>query len=224
MEGHKSVDSLLSQKNFDVDQIYATQSWSDNHGKPAFEHLTTIVDLSILKKLSEFKSPPEVIAIVQLPEQKMNVSSASKAIYLDNVQDPGNVGTIIRIADWYGLDTVIRSGGSADFYHPKVIQSTMGSFANLNLITVSFADLLATEPRSPIVIASMDGQSINEVEGMEEFILVMGSEGQGLSQSVKEQADISITIPGSDHRIAESLNVSVATGIICQGLTAKFLK
>ncbi len=218
VEGHKSVDSLLQQNKFDIDQIYATQSWSHNHGKPAFLDFISIVEQNDLKKLSEHKSAPEVIASVKLPNDAVDISSLSRAIYLDDVQDPGNVGTIIRIADWYGIDTVIRSTGSADFYHPKVIQSTMGSFSNLNLITMSNDEFLGTEDKPPIVIASMEGKPIKELSPMTEFILVMGSEGLGLSQQIIDQADLSITIPGANHRVAESLNVSVATGIICQQL------
>jgi len=141
-----------------------------------------------------------------------------RAIYLDDVQDPGNVGTIIRIADWYGIDTVIRSAGSADYFSAKVIQSCMGSFANMNLYTCSQMALTDQANGIPIIVAAMSGDPLHQVSPAEKFILVMGNEGQGISQLLMRNAQQTITIAGADGRIADSLNVSVATGIICDRL------
>ena len=128
VEGHKSVVSLFNQSKFIITQIYATSDWHRNHGIPAYDEITTISENTDLKKISDHKSTPEVIATVQLPNLKNKLfPNIERAIYLDDVQDPGNVGTIIRIADWFGIDTVIRSEGSADFFSGKVIQSCMGS-------------------------------------------------------------------------------------------------
>jgi len=222
VEGHKSVVSLFNKSKFSITQIYATSDWHRNHGIPAFSELTTISENTDLKRISDHKSTPEVIATVQLPniENKL-LPNIERAIYLDDVQDPGNVGTIIRIADWYGIDTVIRSAGSADYFSAKVIQSCMGSFANMNLYTCSQMALTDQANGIPIIVAAMSGDPLHQVSPAEKFILVMGNEGQGISQLLMRNAQQTITIAGADGRIADSLNVSVATGIICDRLCEK---
>jgi TrmH family RNA methyltransferase len=219
VEGHKSVVSLFHQAKYTVNQIYATSTWKDNHGIPAYEELTTISDYSDLKKISDHKSSPEVIAEVEIPDHVDTPElTIQRAIYLDNVQDPGNVGAIIRIADWYGIDTVIRSEGSADFYSGKVIQSCMGSFANMNLHTCSQSQLIELTEQTPLIVAAMDGDPLQDIRPLERFILAMGSEGQGISELLIKEVKQAITIAGVEGRIADSLNVSVATGIICDRL------
>ena len=219
VEGHKSVVSLFNQSKFIITQIYATSDWHRNHGIPAYDEITTISENTDLKKISDHKSTPEVIATVQLPNLKNKLlSNIERAIYLDDVQDPGNVGTIIRIADWFGIDTVIRSEGSADFFSGKVIQSCMGSFANMNLYTCSQIALIDQANDIPIIVAAMSGDPLHEVSPTHKFILAMGNEGQGISQLLMRNAQQAITIAGADGRIADSLNVSVAAGIICDRL------
>ncbi len=219
VEGHKSVVSLYNQSKYSITQIYATSTWKRNHGIPLYEEITTISENTDLKKISDHKSTPEVIATVELPNsEKIPFSHIERAIYLDDVQDPGNVGTIIRIADWYGIDTVIRSEGSADFFSGKVIQSCMGSFANINLYTCSQRGLIDQAHHIPIAVAAMSGDLLHELRPREKFILAMGHEGQGISELILDSAQQKITISGANGKIADSLNVSVATGIICERL------
>ena len=219
VEGHKSVVSLFKQSKFSISQIYATSQWQHNHGIPLYEEITTISESTDLKKISDHKSTPEVIAAVELPHPTNgHIPSIERAIYLDDVQDPGNVGAIIRIADWYGIDTVIRSEGSADFFSSKVIQSSMGSFANMNLHTWSQVALIERTQSIPLIVAAMSGDRLHETPPKQHFILAMGSEGQGISELLLKHAQQAVTISGSDGKIADSLNVSVATGIICDSL------
>ena len=219
VEGHKSVVSLFKQSKFSINQIYATSRWQDNHGIPLYEEITTISESTDLKKISDHKSTPEVIAMVELPNPTNDhIPSIERAIYLDDVQDPGNVGAIIRIADWYGIDTVLRSEGSADFFSSKVIQSSMGSFANMNLHTCSQVTLIERSQNIPLIVAAMSGDLLHETSAKQNFILAMGSEGQGISELLIKHAQQAVTISGSAGKIADSLNVSVATGIICDRL------
>ena len=216
VEGHKIIDTMLNQNTYKIDQIYATQNWYDNYGKPLIENVTTICAYSQLKKLSEHRSPPEVSATIAIPEYVK--SELQRAIYLDDVQDPGNVGTIIRIADWFGFKSVIRSEGSADFYNPKVLQSTMGSFANLTLSTMSQEDLINSLGETKIIAADMNGIPLKDSTTPAQFLLAVGNEGKGLSEEIMNNAEIIVSIEGADQRIAESLNVSAATAIIAHKL------
>lgn len=214
VEGAKIIETILQSDNYEITQLYHTTDQSMLiDSRPEITQVS--IDERSMKSISFLNSPSSALALVKTlvkPAAKWN-----KAIYLDGIQDPGNVGTIIRIADWYGMDTVIRSSASADFYSPKVIQSTMGAFANINLLDMDPIDLLAKE-NGQIWTADMQGENLNDIIPSDNFTLVMGSEGQGLSKIFSNDKVKKVTIPGGSNRISESLNVAVATGIICQGL------
>ena len=137
-------------------------------------------------------------------------------MYLDDVQDPGNVGTIIRIADWFGIKTIIRSTGCADFYNPKVIQATMGSFLNVNLYSEEFENLDNCLHES--VGAVMHGKPINGFNWPDKTLLIMGNEGKGIKAPIHQKLDHLVSIQGAPNRVADSLNVSIASGILCASL------
>ena len=141
VEGEKSVRSLLSQDPSGLHQLFAISSWLESIDTRVNPRLVESCTKEELKKLSLLTNPLDVLALWKMPEHDIEeLEKAKKVIYLDDVQDPGNMGTIIRIADWYGVDYVIRSIDSADFYNPKVVQATMGSIGHAGLLTMSKDD------------------------------------------------------------------------------------
>lgn len=219
MEGQKSVDSIISADTYQIEELYATAQWVNSN--PTYPKDLSVIVLTQreIQKISEHKSAPSVVAVVTLPKSKAcDLSKINTAIYLDDIQDPGNVGTIIRIADWYGIDGVLRSNGSADFYNAKVIQSCMGSFTNLCLGTISHEELTSSAAGMTMITTQMTGTPLKQISSPNRFILIMGNEGLGVRKELLSQDHQSIGIQGSSSRIAESLNVAVATGIICQHL------
>ncbi|MFT4536791.1 MAG: TrmH family RNA methyltransferase [Saprospiraceae bacterium] len=215
VEGWKSITTVLSQKEIIVERIF-TSNPIDLKAYAQFPEIIATKP-SEIKKLSHLQSPTDAVALVKLHEaNKKEVDYAKPMIYLDDIQDPGNLGTIIRIADWYGFGSILRSQGSADFYSPKAIQSSMGSFANLHLSTLDKTDLLEQE-EIQLVITSLHGSSSLDTLIIDQPIcLVIGNEGKGVSQTLMDSATIKYTIEGSPNRKAESLNAAVATGIMCE--------
>lgn len=133
---------------------------------------------------------------------------------LDNVQDPGNLGTIIRLADWFGIEQIVCSEDCVDFYNPKVIQATMGSFTRVNVIYKDIAALLRN-PDRPVFGTDMVGQSLYKTDFPERFYLILGNEGNGIRPEIKKLVSQNITIPRFGKlQHTESLNVSMAAGII----------
>ena len=171
-----------------------------------------------MSKISALKTNSSVLIVLEKKSESLNYEkfNSGHVIYLDDVQDPGNLGTIIRIADWFGINTIIRSKGCADFYNPKVIQSTMGSFLNVSLFTESFSVLKITEHKT--VGAIMHGSQLSDFTWPSKTMLIMGNEGKGISSEIHQEIDHHITIPGSNNRVADSLNVGMATGILVGSL------
>ena len=219
-EGDKIAQEILKNSIYKIEDLFATQEWIDNN--PHLEHkhqnLLTGINKKEMQKISALKTPTNVLIVLEKLPQTINykLMNEGHAIFLDDVQDPGNVGTIIRIADWFGIKSIIRSKGSADFYNPKVVQSSMASFLNVGLYTEDFEHLKLSEHKT--VGAAMIGEDIKSFTWPAFSMIVMGNEGKGIQSSIHQQLDHIISIKGSEDRLAESLNVSVATGIICSSL------
>lgn len=221
VEGDKIARTIIDKHLNSIENIICSQDWIESlSNKSIPQDKVIIASDKDIKEISAFKTPPKVILIVTIPSSEVNLSLINKqcSIYLDNVQDPGNVGTIIRIADWFGIDNVIRSKNTADFYNAKTSQSSMASMYNVNLLTADLGDLMTKGLKTSIFTADMDGTSIQDVTSQKSFVLVMGSEGKGVSEEINQLATEKITIPGSIGKDAESLNVAVATGIIASRL------
>jgi TrmH family RNA methyltransferase len=139
--------------------------------------------------------------------------AAASALALDEVRDPGNLGTIIRIADWYGISKMVLSPNTADFYNPKVLQASMGSFTRIQFFYQDLSDFITTSSRIPVYGAFLEGENIHQAHLTTDGIIVMGSESHGISPHVERYVGRKITIPPFGK--AESLNVAVATAIIC---------
>ena len=149
--------------------------------------------------------------------QKGSVNVAGQiSLALDTIQDPGNLGTIIRIADWFGIANIICSENCADIYNPKVVQSTMGSFGRVEVVYTSLVEFLNRNNSVPIYAAALNGKKVDELKGLKEGIILIGNESKGISIEIMQMATEKITIP--KFGMAESLNAAVATGIILSHL------
>lgn len=170
-----------------------------------------------MEKISALTTPSTVLSVFEKPWQAPIELSGKLSIVLDTIQDPGNLGTIIRIADWFGVDTIICTPHCVDVYNPKVVQSTMGSIARVQVYYADVVPLLeAVSGKLPIYATSLNGENLFAAEKITEGVIIIGNESKGVSDEVFALADKKITIPGSGR--AESLNAAVATGIVLSHL------
>jgi len=220
-EGHKSVFDLLSTQMM-ASTIIATQEWI-NENKALIQNTTEVIIASEneIKKISSHKSPPAVIGLFKQKNNQLVVSDLQKelCLFLDEVQDPGNLGTIIRLADWFGIKHLICSRNCADIYNPKTIQSTMGAISRVNIYEVEAINFLKDyqELKQPIYGTFLDGENIYQHKLQNHGLIIMGNEGKGIGKSVASFVSHKLLIPSYPAGIptSESLNVSVATAITC---------
>ena len=212
-EGHKVVGDLL-KAGYAPKQLFATAEWiADNPVAGAIE-----VSNDELTKLSLQQHPQQVLALFPIPTHQHQAPNTSHlSILLDNVQDPGNLGTIIRIADWFGIDTIYCSEGTVDAWNPKVVQATMGSIARVHIIYIDILQMLDSLPKDfPVYGTFLDGENIYTQELSQKGLIVMGNEGNGISDAVRARVTHKLLIPDF-HKgpTADSLNVAIATAITC---------
>ena len=213
-EGHKVVSDLL-KAGYPPKQLFATAEWiAANPVAGAIE-----VTNAELTKLSLQQHPQQVLALFPIPQAQpqLSIVNCKLSILLDNVQDPGNLGTIIRIADWFGIDTIFCSEGTVDAWNPKVVQATMGSIARVHLIYIDTMQLLDSLPKDfPVYGTFLDGENIYTQELSQQGLIVMGNEGNGISDAVRARVTHKLLIPDF-HKgpTADSLNVAIATAITC---------
>lgn len=212
-ETPKVVEEFLAA-GYTADAIYATEDWAKPEG-PALpidqEKLFVVKDYE-LKKISQLKTPRAVVGIFHIPDEFNSLDlKGTITLALDDIQDPGNVGTIIRIADWFGIRNILCSLHTANAYNPKVVQASMGSLAH---VKTYYTDLPAFLKKSnlPVFAASLEGTSVFTFGNIEEGILVIGNEGKGISPEVMAAAQHHLTIPRVGK--AESLNAAIAAGIL----------
>ena len=206
VEGIKVVQEFLNS-SYELEILFSTES--------SFSYLDSFIEVSEqeLKKISSLKTPNKVIALFKIPVQK-NSSSSGLIVALDAINDPGNLGTIIRLCDWFGIDQLLCSKETVDCYNTKVVQSSMGS---LTRVAISYVDLkeYLTSVSIPVFIADMDGDNIYEMKPPTSAVLVMGNEANGISNSIKQIVSTKITIPRyGNYQLTESLNVATATAIL----------
>lgn len=208
VEGEKVIGELLAA-GFPFTEIFATAAWKG--------HPTQRVTDAEMARLSHFPTPSPVLAVGRLGESPLPPGGLDRGLTLalDGVQDPGNVGTLIRIADWFGLDRVLLSPDTADRHSQKVINATMGSFARVVVHTAELAAAFATA-RAPILGCDLEGENVFQSPRLRDAVIVIGAEGRGLSAAVRERLTGRISIPRFGR--AESLNAAVAGGIICAAL------
>jgi len=165
-----------------------------------------------MKKISSLSTPGPVLAIMQIPPVPVITAFPGITLLLDAIQDPGNLGTIIRNADWFGIRNIICGEGCADCYNSKVIQSTMGSIFRTNILYEDLSLFLDGHPGIPVMAASLEGSMLKEVKKTNDVFLVIGNESRGIHQQILQRATVKVRIPGGGE--TESLNAAVATGIL----------
>lgn len=227
-EGEKIV-SELPNSGFRVEGIYATAGWMEQNFQQfsGFTQLTQVSNKE-LERISGLKSPNQVLAIIEVPETGPvpDLFAQGLCLVLDTVQDPGNLGTIIRTADWFGIRQVICSPDTADVFSPKVVQASMGSFLRVKVSYTELAPFLGKiSPTTPIYGAFLEGESLFETALPGSGLLVIGNESKGISAEVSAHVTRKLRIHGgyktAGHQPAESLNASIAAAIMLAWFTKK---
>jgi TrmH family RNA methyltransferase len=217
-EGEKIVGELLNS-SFKIHAVYFIHGWK-HEGMHNQENIFYEITNEELKKISMLESPNKVLAIAHIPETKIDLKNlpGDLTLVLDNIQDPGNLGTIIRTADWFGLKNIICSNESVDAFNSKVVQSSMGSLFRTNLFYADLKSVLKQikeKFKIPVYGAVIDGENIINKKLSQNGILIMGNESKGISSELLNFIDEKITIPKSGKSSAESLNVAISTAILC---------
>ena len=216
-EGPKLVNELLAAGNCKLLQLYALKEWIESNVSSKQQAAVIEVTIDELEKISHLTTPNQVIAIVKKIEWQGEAEvRGAISLVLDTIQDPGNMGTIIRLADWFGVKNIFCSIDSADVYNPKVVQSSMGSISRVRVEYVDILSFLKKYEEIRIYAAVLDGRDITKMEKINEGIIVIGNESKGITEEVLKFANVKITIPRKGK--AESLNAGVATGIILSHL------
>jgi TrmH family RNA methyltransferase len=204
-EGPKVVGDLL-RADFQPCQLFATADWNDSDYE-----IVEVTD-DELRKISFLQHPQQVLGVFRI-KNTVDIEPSPLRLALDGVQDPGNLGTIIRIADWFGFTTIYCSEDTVDAWNPKVVQATMGSIARVNIIYTDLKELIQTA-EMPVYGTLLDGDNIYEQPLSSKGIVVMGNEGNGISEPIRQLITQRLLIP-QFHEGPESLNVAIATAITC---------
>jgi len=218
-EGSKVVMDLLKSARYSCEGVLGVQNWIHENEifiRTYYAGSIQIIEDFELDKISALSTPNQVLAIFKKPIKIIVEVKEKISLALDEIQDPGNLGTIIRIADWFGIQTIICSENCVDMYNPKVVQSTMGSLGRVNVSYTNLEDFLKKNSTIKAYAATLEGENIKTIKGITEGILVIGNESKGISWEVMELCKAKITIPKIGE--AESLNAAVAAGIILSHL------
>ena len=219
-EGLKIVEEIVNS-DFEVESIYITEKGLQNLENRIDVNMLIPVSPKEMERMSTLKSPTSILAVVRIPKYRSYTPSNNElSIALDTIQDPGNLGTIIRLADWFGVEQIICSSDCVDCFSPKVIQATMGAILRVNVLYTNLVQYLSKAKAQEINIYGtlLEGDNIYDCELSKGGVIVMGNEGRGISKEVMTLIDNKLYIPpyplykGSN---SESLNVAVATAIIC---------
>ncbi|WP_295201618.1 RNA methyltransferase [uncultured Chryseobacterium sp.] len=215
VEGNKIIAELLDSE-FKIKEIFSTDPQKTGRTDVPVTHISE----NELKKISFLKTPKDSVAVCYLNPEKQEEDKDVQLV-LDGIQDPGNLGTIIRLADWFGIEQIICSEDTVDFYNPKVIQASMGSFTRVNMVYTDLANYLS-ETKNSNIGTDMEGESIYTFEKPGKLNLILGNEGNGMRPETEKLLDKSISIPRfGTSQSTESLNVSMAAGIILGQLYSK---
>lgn len=212
LEGPKLVQELLNDHRSLVLGVFALESWVENNQELLKEVSLTIVSEAELSRLSQLSTPNQVLAIAKQIPATAASSQGKITLVCCGIQDPGNLGTIIRIADWFGVSQLVCSEDTADLYNPKVVQATMGSIFRVQLHYTHLETWLQQQQGVSIYATMLEGVDVTKMNPVQEGILLIGNESKGIPLSLIELSQFKISIPGKGR--AESLNAAVATGII----------
>jgi len=223
VEGIKTLMEFFSSK-YQIQSIFYLPQYQSLLPKlPSNIKLFEVNNVE-LEKISTLQAPQGILALLSIPDNRETASADLKggfSLVLDGIQDPGNMGTIIRTADWFGFKNIICSANTVEVFNPKTVQATMGSLARVSICYTNLPEYLKTV-QLPVYAAMLDGESLFKVNWQEEGLVVLGNEGKGISEEVLQLVSRSITIP----RIgaAESLNVSISAAIICAEISRNLFK
>jgi len=216
VEGAKSVEELL-RSDFEVIWLAGSENFLlQNEKRIRSKNIETVTSNEMeLAQLGSFQTNDAAVAIAKIKTNKSPELKEEFCLVLDNLRDPGNLGTIIRTADWYGIKNVIASEETADFYNSKAISATMGSFCRVSIFYTDLLDFIG-KTKQPVFGAFMDGKDIHQVEFGKSGVIVIGNESNGISGEVGKLVNHRITIPRVGG--AESLNAAIATGIVLDNI------
>lgn len=214
-EGDKLVGEIVASPEWHIHRLFVTEE--SVLRSPRAE----VVSTKEMERLSSFKSAPRSVALVRVPERKATMPEGEELVLcLDEVQDPGNLGTIIRTADWYGIRHIVCSPTTADCFAPKVVQATMGALLRVEVAYCPLVEWLqrVTEEGIATYATTLDGKDIHSASLTRGGVIIMGNEGKGVSPEVQRMATRKLFIPPypSSRRGSESLNVAIATAITCE--------
>lgn len=214
VEGPKMVSELINYPDFEIEFIAANEKWLDTN----IEHNNfprKEISEKALQKLSNFSTANEVLALVKMPKYE-EFTSTKETLYLvlDGIQDPGNMGTIIRTAEWFGINEIICSEDSVDCYNPKVVQATMGSIFRVKCYYEALPVFLKKQTL-PLYGTALNGTDIYQEDLNQSGFIVIGNESKGISQDIQNLITHPLFIPSYGLSKAESLNASIATAIVC---------
>ena len=222
IEGEKVVAELLAA-HFPLVEIYATRAWiAPTSPRSASSPRPVEITDAEMARASHFPTPSAVLAVGRIQRLPLTAEALREGLtlMLDGVQDAGNVGTLLRIADWFAFDRVVLSPDCADVFHQKVINSSMGSFVRMPVLTgelvPALRDLRHSAPELPILGCDLDGDDVHSLPALPSAVVIVGSEGRGLSPAVTQCLTQRVTIPRFGQ--AESLNAGVAAAIVCDNL------
>jgi TrmH family RNA methyltransferase len=219
-EGVKIINELLFASNTSLIGLFATENWIENN-KAVIKDLPdklTLVKESELERISFLQTPNQVVGIFKKPVFKSADIEKTITLLLDEIQDPGNLGTIIRTADWFNIKKIFCSKESADAFNPKVVQSTMGSIARVEVMHADLQTILDNHPDMPLYAATLQGENIFETKKISKGFILIGNESKGIKPELLKSSVHQITIPKLGN--AESLNAAVAAGIVMSSLAS----
>lgn len=215
-EGPKLVGDLLG--HFRCRFLAATPAWLGEHPFVASDEVVS-VDAEDLKRASLLKTPQQVLAVFEQPDYELHkdVAANSLCLALDDIQDPGNLGTIVRLADWFGIEHIICSQNTVDVYNPKTVQATMGGIARVKVHYTSLPDFIRSLGDVPVFGTFLDGKNMYEQPLSANGLIVMGNEGNGIGKEVEALINRKLYIPNypQGQETSESLNVAIATAVVC---------
>ncbi len=217
VEGNKTIRELINS-NYKITDLFSVNPNELLELNSSANRVTEISETE-LKKISFLQNPKDSVAVCEIPENKILDSDFN--LVLDGIQDPGNLGTIIRLADWFGISQIVCSEDTVDVYNPKVIMSSMGSFTRVNVVYINLERFLA-ESSNQNIGTDMDGENIYNFQFPKKINLILGNEGNGITEITENLLNSKITIPRfGTNKATESLNVSMATGIILGQIFSK---
>ena len=218
VEGDKMVREAMRDIPERIVSIYARADWDGLSQVPhSLQEKCYHVNSTELERISLQKEPNQVLAELELGLKTPDEAAVAKglSLYLDRTQDPGNLGTIIRIADWFGIAAIFLSPDTVEPYNPKVVQSTMGSFWRVPMESISIESLQQRYPTLSLVGSSLSGKPLDQWEAKSGSLLIIGNESKGMSAEMTAACSELLLIPGDNNSLAESLNAAVSTGILC---------